>query len=393
MKRLLLAISLFTSIHSSNAQGPIEVGNKFQIDSDVLDEERELWIGLPLYYDSTVAYPVIYVLDAEWQFDITLAMTKELAANDKIPAHIVVGIPHVDRVRRFNDLTFTGTELRSDGTLDSTLIDFFGPDKTGGGNQFYDHLVKEVLPFVESKHKTNGFDVFIGHSLSGLYGAYLISKDGPFDAFQLYDPSIWYNGGDVIDSLAGNLPVEFNSNVFMSTAAGGKERQQYNVDTQEKLHKFLRKRGINSTLNVYENEDHGTVRLPSLIDGLSHLYDGFSIGFIMPTDKITVSDAHAHYAAFSEKVSYEFSCPEGAYRWIGHANHAQGNWAEAIKAYNFCQDLFTEDPLFQKEVAESYFGIGDYTRSLSIYGKWLVLEPENKDVIQKIEELKRLTKK
>lgn len=373
-----------------NAQTPIEIGNKYSISSEVFNEEREIWIGLPPYYDSTVSYPTIYVLDAEWQFDITLAMMKELAANDKIPEHIVIGIPHIDREHRFKDMTFTTTELRSDGTVDSMLVDFFGPDQTGGGDQFYKHIVDEIMPFVEGDYKTNGFDVFIGHSLSGYYGAYISSMDGPFEAFQLYDPSIWYNGGDATIHLIESIPEDYKTNVFISTASGGKEREQYNVDTQAAFHKVLFDRGLNSRLTVYENENHGSVRLPSLIDGLSHLYDGFSIGYILPSDKITVSDAHAHYASFSKKVNYEFSCPVGAYRWIGHANHSQNNWVEAIKAYDLCQDLFMEDQLFLEEVTESYYMTGEMERALKFYQQLLVVNPEHTSSKKLFNELKQL---
>ena len=145
MKPFIVGILLFVCAQNIFAQDPIEVGNKFQIDSDLFDEEREVWIGLPSYYDSSISYPVVYVLDAEWQFDITLATVKELASNDKVPAHIVVGIPHIDREHRFKDMTFTSNIIQTNGDVDSTLLDYFGEAQTGGGEKFYDHLVKEVM--------------------------------------------------------------------------------------------------------------------------------------------------------------------------------------------------------------------------------------------------------
>ena len=99
---IILALSLFIS-NLSTAQNAIIVGSKFNIDSKILNKKREIWVGLPSNYDSTKQYPSIYVLDAEWQFDIALSVTKELAAIGKIPEHIVVGIPKISGNHRFKD--------------------------------------------------------------------------------------------------------------------------------------------------------------------------------------------------------------------------------------------------------------------------------------------------
>ena len=390
MKPILITILFFISIFTSLSQSSIEVGQKFKLDSKVLGEEREIWVGLPNYYDSATSYPVVYVMDAEWQFDIALATVKELASNDKIPAHIVVGIPHVDIGRRIMDMTFTSNSIQTNGDVDSTLLAYFGEELTGGGHDFYKHLTDEVIPFVEEKHQTNGFDVYIGHSLSGYYGAYLLSMNSPFNAFQLYDPSIWYDRGEAIKYVKENLDSDYRTNVYISSANGGREKEQNNIDTHKEFHDYLTKQGINSECLVYNNEDHGSIRLPSLIDGLSKLYDGFSIGFIFPSDEITVADAQEHYADFSNKVNYEFSCPLAAYRWIGHANHAQENWEEAIKAFELCKDLFTDAPLFQSEAAESYFEISDFENSLKHYAILSKLDPDNDLAKEKVQELKEL---
>ena len=94
-----------------------------------------------------------------------------------------------------------------------------------------------------------------------------------------------------------------------------------------------------------------------------------------------------------KKVNFKFSCPLDAYRWIGHANHSQGKWKEAIEAYEYCFDLFVEDPFFQSEVADSYFGIGDYKRSLTVYESLLLLTPEDEEIRKKVDELKELIEK
>jgi predicted alpha/beta superfamily hydrolase len=392
MKNIFITILLLQFINLAYPQNSNPTGNKYLIDSDALNEARDIWIGLPTNYDSTKSYPTMYVMDAEWQFDISLAIMKELASNDKIPSHIVIGIPHIDNKKRAKDLTFTTSEYASNGKLDSVAASYFNNENTAGGLAFCNFLKDEAVPFVDAKFNTNGFDIFIGHSLSGYYGAYILNMDSPFNAFQLYDPSVWYNHGDAIAHFSKTTSENNIANVFISTANGGKDRAQYNVDTHKEFHDILLENKVNSELKVY-NEDHGSVRLVSLIDGLSNLYKGYSIGYISATDTITVQDAQKHYREFSEKVNYIFETPVDAYRWIGFANHFQGNWDKAIEAYTLCPSLYSVDAHLLIEFADSYFQTKEYNLSLDLYTKALALDQFNETARLRIEEIKLLATK
>ncbi len=317
-------------------------------------------------------------------------MAKELAATGKAPEHIVVGIPKIDEDHRFKDLTFTGSAFNSSGEPDERMAQYFNEYFTGGGEKFLKHLKEEVVPFVEDKHLVNGFDVYIGHSLSGYYGAYLISMDTPFNAFQIYDPSIWYNQGEVIKHTKNVVENGLKTNVFISTAAGGEDKSEYNVKTHKQFHELLISLEINSKLNVYPDEDHGSVRMLSLKDGLSNLYEGFNIEYIFPTDTITVADAEKHYADFSEKVNFTFTCPPDAYRWVGFANHSQGKWGEALKAYEACHDAFATDAIICTEMAECYENLKDYSKSFKVYKMALELQANDENLQAKVKELEAL---
>ena len=392
MKNIIVAILFLQYFSLGYSQNSEQNLNKYHIDSELLKETRDIWAGLPANYDSTKSYPVMYIMDAEWQFDISLAIMNELAANDKIPYHIVIGIPHIDHITRTKNLTFTSSDFNSNGKRDSIAAYYFSKENTGGGATYFTHLSKEIVPFVDSSYKTNGFDVFIGHSLSGYYGAYILNMDSPFNAFQLYDPSVWYNQGAAIEHFSKTTVGNHASNVFISTANGGKDRAQYNVDTHKEFYDALLQKGVNAELKVY-NEDHGSVRLVSLIDGLSNLYEGYSIGYISATDTITVQDAQRHYQDFSEKVDFTFDPPADVYRWIGFANHFQEKWQQAIEAYELCSSLHENDKFLLLEIADCYFQVQDYSTSLANYQKVLNLDKSNAIAKQRIEEIKLLTTK
>jgi predicted alpha/beta superfamily hydrolase len=391
MKTLFILIfSPFSLI--LHAQSTFPTISKYPIESAILNETREVWIGLPRNYDSTKRYPTLYVMDAEDQFEVTYAIMRELSASDKIPNHIVIGIPQVDYLHRFSDLTFTASEYNSAGQKDATSALYFSAENTGKGNTFLKYLTQEVVPFIDKQFNTNGFDVFIGHSLSGYFGAYILTMEHPFNAFQLYDPSIWYNLGDAIKHYSNTVREETTSNVFISTANGGRDRQQYNVDTQKQFYDSLIGRKLNASLQIYA-EDHGAVRLPSLIDGLTKLYEGFSFGYIFPEDTITVADANKHYVEFSEKINFVFNCPVETYRWIGFANYSQNKWEQAIEAYQLCTSLYNQDAYMLLEFADCYFQIKEYNLSETFYQKVLAIEPTNDQALSKIEAIKKLRQK
>jgi len=392
MKNSIIAILILITSNLTYSQDSITVGSIYHIDSDILGEKREIWVGLPANYDSTLTYPTIYVLDAEWQFDIALSVTKELASNGKIPEHIVVGIPKIDEPRRFKDLTFTDTKVSHDGKPDSTIASYFDSEKTGGGNLFFKHLKDEIIPFIARMYKPNGFDVLIGHSLSGYFGAYIMTLESPFEAYQLYDPSFWYNNGDVVNHYIETVKPGFKTNVFITTAQEG-GRILFHENLHDSLNTVLSSAGINSKLKIYPNENHGSVRLPSLIDGLSNLYIGYSFGYISPTDTITVADIDKHFESFSEKVNYKFTCPIDIYRWIGFANYSKGNWNAAIEAYSLIFPAYENDIYVLKEVAECYASIEAYQLSLDTYMKAFSLNQTDESVGRKIDELKLLTTK
>lgn len=89
----------------------IVVGMKDHIFSDILQEEREIWVHLPESArnesNGTVKYPVLYLLDGTGHFYSVTGMIKQLSTtngNTVSPEMIIVGIPNTDRTR---DLTPT----------------------------------------------------------------------------------------------------------------------------------------------------------------------------------------------------------------------------------------------------------------------------------------------
>ncbi|MEO0559804.1 MAG: alpha/beta hydrolase-fold protein, partial [Bacteroidota bacterium] len=72
----------------------IVIGHSLVFSSDILEEEREIFVSLPASYaHSDQRYPVLYVLHGDFYFTYGTAYTERLAARGDMPEVITIGIP------------------------------------------------------------------------------------------------------------------------------------------------------------------------------------------------------------------------------------------------------------------------------------------------------------
>lgn len=130
--------------------------------SDILKETRELTIYTPDDFDSSRAYPVIYVLDGHYLGGIVQETNQYLAHFDRTLPVITVSI-HQDTTR-WSDCAYNWrtSELKVKGI------------------GFYAFLTEELVPFVRSNYKTTSYSVLVGHSYTATYVCLDWVKTTPF---------------------------------------------------------------------------------------------------------------------------------------------------------------------------------------------------------------------
>lgn len=268
-----LCLFLFVSFLSvvGNAQTNFETHT---IKSKELKEKRYVWVGLPNNYHKDSSYSVIYVLDAEDRFDITYSLTKELYENQSaVPELIVVGIPNINKLQRLSDLTFTDSKVNATGKKDT--IGYFSAPLTGNGLSFLAFLENEVVPLVNKKYNTNGFNTLMGHSIGGYFCSYIIPIQQSFSAFQIYDASIWYNSGDALAHLEKELDPNYESNIFISKGTafdGPREYVNHHLSMIDSLGAFLQNYPKLTVVRDTYEKDHNAMYMYSVINGLSVLF-------------------------------------------------------------------------------------------------------------------------
>src|SRR5882757_3434126 len=102
-KCMYLAVFIFFSLTSLDAQqnNSVVIGSIDSIHSQILKEQRKFWVHLPASARDGLhpkkKYPVVYLLDGDWNFTGVVGMIDLLSSvngNAYWPEMIVVGIPN-----------------------------------------------------------------------------------------------------------------------------------------------------------------------------------------------------------------------------------------------------------------------------------------------------------
>lgn len=208
-------------------ENDLSIGKTITIKSEVLNEQRDLNIYLPLNYstDSLKTYPVIYLLDGSLDEDFIhitgIVQFGSFSWINMIPESIVVGIGNLDRKR---DFTYP-----SSNELDKK--DF---PTSGRSEVFIQFLQKELQPFIDSKLRTNDSKTIIGQSLGGLLVTEILFKHPDlFDNYIIVSPSLWWDNENLLDFEPSTYKTE--KSIFIAVGKEGEVMQR----TAEELYKKL----------------------------------------------------------------------------------------------------------------------------------------------------------
>lgn len=270
MKQLTIAFSyiIIFGIQTLFAQqnNDIIIGSKFTINSSILDEERTCLISLPdTYNDSEVKkkYPIMILLDGYTHFKSTAGIVHFMGSdrnrNHSMPETIIVAIENVDRER-----DFTVTKIKTKR-----------PNTMGGGRNFLNFIEKELIPYIDEHYRTEPHRVLAGHSLGGLLtiNSYM-DENSLFNAYISIDPSIWWDEQMMTEKVDSILPTSLNKKLYLATANQGEASYERNKKRHDTLYTLLKNRTkeyINVKIEYFENENHQSVHLIALYNGLKYL--------------------------------------------------------------------------------------------------------------------------
>jgi hypothetical protein len=193
---IILSVFCFTGTYaqgnSHDAIAPyskVEIPNSRleRITSSIVGQEYDLYVDLPgNYQDTSKTFPVLYLLDAQWDFPLVTSIYGQQYYDGFIPAAIIVGItwggrnPNHDSLRA-RDLTPTNNKQLP---------------QSGNAIKFLAFIKNELIPFIESRYRTTKDDrTLMGSSFGGLFTLYALFHESKlFNRYVLTSPALgWDN--------------------------------------------------------------------------------------------------------------------------------------------------------------------------------------------------------
>jgi predicted alpha/beta superfamily hydrolase len=193
----LLASQLGAQGTRSPQPDPIPAPETFTVVSRSLGEARPVNVHVPAGYHTSPAtgFPVLYMPDGglDEDFPHIVKTVDSLVALGAIRPVIVVGIPNTERRR---DLTGP-TRFASDSAIAKHV---------GGSAAFRRFIGDELIPLVGARYRTTDERAIVGESLAGLFVVEtFLGEPALFTHYVALDPSLWWNGGALLDSAATRL--------------------------------------------------------------------------------------------------------------------------------------------------------------------------------------------
>jgi predicted alpha/beta superfamily hydrolase len=318
----------------------ITVGERRSIESEVLQESREILVRLPSSYSaSDFRYPVLYVLDAESEFLHTVAAVEFLSSTGQMPETIVIGISNTIRSR---DLTPPSDDKEETG---------FWP-AVGGAESFRRFLREELIPLIESDYRTEPYRSLRGNSFGGLFAINDYMSDDPiFNAVIVASPAVGWNYGELISRVPEFFEDGIPRPIFVGAA--GKDYPG-NLENIREFARAVETASPDSALwrfVIYDRDSHYSLAFQSTFDGLRFLFEGWQV----PDDIAARADfagVERHYASLSARFGYTVKIPLLSVIRLGNQLLREKRWSDGIAVMRRNLELYPSQP-------ESYWHVGD----------------------------------
>jgi uncharacterized protein len=258
---------------SPTASVPIPGSTRITIRAKSLERHYDLYVKLPPGYstpkNANLRYPVLYLNDAAWGFQIAAGVTHLPMNAGAIEGVILVGIGYSHELgsdSRIRDYTPTVNRAFS--------------KQTGQAAAYLSFLEREVIPLIESRYRADSRRrAYAGHSFGGLFGAYaLLTKPSLFRYYILSSPSFWFDEHAIwrFESdfakghrdLPANVYVTIGSLERPGTSVGSRYEMVNDVRTFESRLAQRRYPGLRIRALVLDGTSHETVFPEAFLNGM-----------------------------------------------------------------------------------------------------------------------------
>jgi len=331
----------------------IVIGKRIALPSKVFNQEMAISVSLPADYETSgVKYPVLYDLNAFAYFTYAAGTVELLARNIEMPEMIVVGLPSLQ-----NGYVPTPYEERKgEPTAADLSLKFFS---------------EELIPFIDGKYRTAGFNLLCGHSVGGLFTMYaLFTQPDLFSGYIASSPWFQNNNQYWLKQIEKMFQAESLAGKFLFMTVGKKE-QDLTISTYTELEKWMKSkdlRGLAWKSAWLDNVDHSSMLGKSLYDGLMFIFDGWKIPFdVIVSGNVSAIREHGSKvkARFGGQLAYDI--PENLLNQVGYQLLSRKSHDTAQEIFRLNIELHPNSPNVYDSLAECYLTMGNKQKAKEYY--------------------------
>jgi len=269
MKKILTIFFIVACVRSSAQYPRVDIpGSEVRkiTSSIVAGQEYELQILLPGgYKNSNKKYPVVYLMDSQWDFPLLKSLYGQHYYDGFIPELIIVGVtwgginPNPDSLRA-RDYT---------PTKENRLL------QSGGADQFLSFMKNELFPFIETNYKASPENrTLMGCSLGGLFTLYaLFTHTDMFTGYASASPSVGW-GGEVLSNYEKEFAQKKLSKpvrIYMTIGDVERSRPVYEKFAAQMAGSNYSFASLKS--KILENTGHSGTKSETFSRGLQYIFE------------------------------------------------------------------------------------------------------------------------
>lgn len=365
----------------------LTIGEVDSINSKILNEQRDFWIQLPENYNpnNSKKYPVAYILDGSVHLN-TVQTVQSYYSGGYFPEMILIGISN--RINRKRDLTPSQVNKFNTFELD---------ENTGGAEKFTQFIENELIPYVDNKYATTSYRTLIGHSYGGLFTINtLINHPHLFQNYLAIDPSLDWDSQKLLKEAKTKLQSENFSGKSLFISLNGQLHMQNSDITIENVMQdtsdltlFARSNitfsnivrqnannGLSFGWKFYPKDIHGTITLPSIMDGLISIFEWFQMENTHKINSFETSKEELFsiikYRAKKLKTHFGYAVPpypEDLLNMSGYMNMDMQQLEKAKMYFEQAIEYFPNSPNAYDSMADYYESQNDKQNAIKYVSK------------------------
>ncbi len=273
---LILLALLLASGAGADTDDAVARSERFTIDSRTLGEIRELLVRRPPGYTPDHSYPVVYVLDGEWNFELVAAYLDYMADNSIFPPMIVTAVTNVNRNRDYVP--------RPDPYFSDT----------GKADSFLAFVEKDWQQTINKRFPTSGDNIIVGHSFGGVFTLHsLFSGRDLFDAYIALGSSAWIADRVLFEEAEAWFKASPAADSFVYMAVGEGDGGPTLPSSEALAERFAARApaGLEWYFEITPRTDHFKNVVSGMNEGFMKLFPAW--GFVAEVETAAASGAKA----------------------------------------------------------------------------------------------------